>query len=175
LSRYIFHQNEYLIMKNYIFILFATSLIASCRPNNEKKDNGLAEVRLDGKTSNADIVRMPISADKPLDTFQIAKIQFDSTDYYFGTVKEGAIVKHTFTFKNTGYVPLLISDVRTTCGCTVPTWNKTPIAVGATDKIDVSFNTENKHNEQVKKITILANTFPSETVTVMMGKVEPKN
>lgn len=161
-------------MKYITYALLATLLMASCRQNADKKDNGLSEVRLDSKTSNADIVRMPVSADKPLDTTQIAKIQFDSTEYYFGTVKEGAIVKHTFTFKNTGYVPLLISDVRTTCGCTVPTWNKNPIAVGATDKIDVSFNTENKQNEQVKKITIIANTFPSETVTVIMGIVEPK-
>jgi Protein of unknown function (DUF1573) len=161
-------------MKYLLYALVATFLIAACR-QNDKKDNGLAEVRLDGKTSNADIVRMPISADKPLDTNQIAKIQFDSTEYYFGKVKEGAIVKHTFSFKNVGKMPLLISDVRTTCGCTVPTWNKNPIAVGATDKIDVSFNTDNKHNEQIKKITIMANTFPSETVTVLMGVVEPKN
>ena len=161
-------------MKYLLYIFFATLLIASCRQNNDKKDNGLAEVRLDGKTSNADIVRMPVSANKPLDTSQIAKISFDETEFNFGTVKEGTIVKHTFQFKNTGHVPLLISDVRTTCGCTVPTWNKTPIAVGATDKIDVSFNTENKQNEQVKKITILANTFPSETITVIMGIVEAK-
>lgn len=161
-------------MKYLLYIFFATLLIASCRPNNDKKDNGLAEVRLDGKTSNADIVRMPVSANKPLDTSQIAKISFDETEFNFGTVKEGAIVKHTFLFKNTGHVPLLISDVRTTCGCTVPTWNKSPIPVGATDKIEVSFNTENKQNEQVKKITILANTFPSETVTAIMGIVEAK-
>jgi hypothetical protein len=159
-------------MKYLFCTLLAICVMVACQ--NDKKSNGLSEVRLDGKTSNADIVRMPISADKPLDTSQIAKIQFDSTEYYFGTVKEGTIVKHTFSFKNTGNAPLLIADVRTTCGCTVPTWNKNPIPVGATDKIDVSFNTENKENEQVKKITILANTFPSETVTVIMGKVEAK-
>jgi Protein of unknown function (DUF1573) len=159
-------------MKYLFCTLLAICVMVACQ--NDKKSNGLSEVRLDRKTSNADIVRMPISADKPLDTSQIAKIQFDSTEYYFGTVKEGTIVKHTFSFKNTGNAPLLIADVRTTCGCTVPTWNKNPIPVGATDKIDVSFNTENKENEQVKKITILANTFPSETVTVIMGKVEAK-
>ena len=159
-------------MKYLIYLIVVLFFTPACRQNNDKKDNGLEEVRLDPKTSNADIVRMPVSADKPLDTTQIAKIQFDSTEYYFGTVKEGTIVKHTFQFKNTGYAPLLISDVRTTCGCTVPTWNKNPIPVGASDKIEVSFNTENKENEQVKKITILANTFPSETVTVMIGRVE---
>jgi hypothetical protein len=161
-------------MKYLLFIITVLFFTTACHQNNDKKDNGLDEVRLDPKTSNADIVRMPVSADKPLDTTQIAKIQFDSTEYYFGTVKEGTIVKHTFQFKNTGYAPLLISDVRTTCGCTVPTWNKNPIPVGGSDRIEVSFDTENKQNEQVKKITILANTFPSETVTVMMGRVEAK-
>jgi hypothetical protein len=156
-----------------IYLLFF--LLFSCKNyNTETKDNGLTEVKLDGKTSNADIVRMPVSADKPLDTVNVAKIIFDEPVYSFNEVKEGTVVKHTFTFKNTGKMPLIISDVRTTCGCTVPTWNKNPIAAGATDKIEVSFNTENKQNEQAKRITILGNTFPAETEVVMMGFVTPK-
>ena len=161
-------------MKYCLFILFTLPVLFACRQHTDKKDNGLQEVRLDDKTANADIVRMPVSADKPLDTVNIAKIIFDSSEFNFGTVNEGAIVRHTFTFKNTGKTPLLISDVRTTCGCTVPTWNKNPIPAGASDKIDVSFNTENKQNEQVKKITVIANTFPSETVVVVMGVVTAK-
>jgi Protein of unknown function (DUF1573) len=160
------------------YSLFAFSLlftVLSCRQNADKKDNGLQEIRLDAKTANADIVRMPISADKPLDTVNIAKISFDNAQYNFGKITEGGVVKHTFTFKNTGKTPLLISDVRTTCGCTVPTWNKNPIAAGASDKIDVSFNTADKKNEQVKKITVLANTFPAETQAVIMGVVTAKN
>ncbi len=154
---------------------FCVFLLFSCNNNKtDTRDNGLTEVKLDGKTSNADIVRMPISADKPLDTVNVAKIVFDDPVYSFDEVAEGTIVKHTFTFKNTGKMPLIISDVRTTCGCTVPTWNKNPIPAGATDKIDVAFNTENKQNEQAKRVTVLGNTFPAETEVLLMGLVTPK-
>ena len=158
-----------------IAFFVSISLLISCKNNDSKKDNGLEEVRLDNQTSNADIVRMPISADKPLDTLNIAKISTDETAFFFGDVTEGAVVKHTFTFKNTGNQPLLISDVRTTCGCTVPQWNKNPIPPGASDKINVTFDTAEKQDAQIKKITIIANTFPAETELILRGTVTPKS
>ena len=159
-------------------ILFSIAIISlfSCNPQNQgSKDNGLEEVKLDGKTSNADIVRMPISADKDLDTLNIAKIVFEEPIYNFGSVTEGSIVKHTFKFKNTGNKPLLISDIMTTCGCTVPTWNKSPIQPGGTDVVNVSFNTEGKNFEQNKKITVLTNTFPAQNDVVLRGSVMKNN
>lgn len=115
---------------------------------------------------------MPISSDKPLDTVNVPKINFDSKEFDFGKVKEGTTVKHAFRFTNTGQTPLLITDVRTTCGCTIPTWNKNPIAPGSSDVLNVAFDTKQKLNEQVKKITLLANTYPSETVLILRGVVE---
>jgi PBP1b-binding outer membrane lipoprotein LpoB len=159
-------------MSKLIFHIFLlTFIITSCN-NNQKKDNGLEEVRLDGKTTNADIVRMPITADTPLDTNNIAKITLVETDFNFGSVTEGDVVKHTYKFKNVGNQTLLITDIRTTCGCTVPTWNKSPIAAGASDQVEVKFDTKGKENEQVKKITIIANTFPAETELILRGMVK---
>ena len=158
-------------MRKIVTLLLVVSAFSACKQNEDKKDNGLEEVRFDKKTSNADIVRMPISADKPLDTLNIPKIALDENAFVFGEVTEGAIVKHSFTFKNSGNQPLLISDVRTTCGCTVPEWNRSPIPSGASDKINVTFNTEGKQDAQVKKITIIANTFPAETELVLRGVV----
>ncbi len=162
-------------MRKIVTFLLVVSAFSACKQNEEKKDNGLEEVRLDNKTSNADIVRMPISADKPLDTLNIPKIALDESSFFFGEVTEGAIVKHSFTFKNAGNQPLLISDVRTTCGCTVPEWNRSPIAPGSSDKINVTFNTEGKQDAQVKKITIIANTFPAETELILRGGVKVKS
>jgi Protein of unknown function (DUF1573) len=160
-------------MNKLLFYTFLLAFIAtSCNNNNDKKNNGLDEVRLDGKTSNADIVRMPITADTPLDTNNIAKITMEETDFNFGSVNEGDVVKHTFKLKNVGNQPLLITDIRTTCGCTVPTWNKSPIAANANDQVEVKFDTKGKANEQVKKITIIANTFPAETELILRGMVQ---
>jgi hypothetical protein len=160
--------------KNFL-LLAIFSLFIGCKPGNtEKKDNGLAEVRLDEKARNADIVRLPVSADKPTDTVNIPKIQLLETDYNFGEVTEGAVVKHNFKFTNTGKIPLIITDVQTTCGCTVPDWNRNPIQPNATDEIRVQFNTENKEGKQVKPITIVANTFPARTEINLVGVVKKK-
>lgn len=159
-------------MSKLIFHIFLLAFIITSCNNNQKKDNGLEEVRLDSKTANADIVRMPISADMPLDTNNIAKITLEETDFNFGSVTEGDVVKHTYKLKNTGNQPLLITDIRTTCGCTVPTWNKSPIAAGGSDQVEVKFDTKGKANEQVKKITIIANTFPAETELILRGMVK---
>ncbi len=161
-------------MRKIVTLLLLVSAFYACKQNEDKKDNGLKEVRLDNKTSNADIVRMPISADKPLDTLNIPKIVLDESAFVFGEVTEGTIVKHSFAFKNAGNQPLLISDVRTTCGCTVPEWNHSPIVPGASDKINVTFNTEGKQDAQIKKITIIANTFPAETELILRGVVTLK-
>lgn len=161
-------------MRIIISFLCSTLFLVACNDNKANKDNGLEEVRIDGKTSNADIVRMPISADKALDTVNIAKLSFDETNFVFGEVTEGAVVKHTFTFTNTGNQTLLISDVRTTCGCTVPLWNRNPIPAGGKDKIEVSFDTKGKQEAQAKIITVIANTFPSETEVMLIGFVNPK-
>ena len=158
-------------MSKLFFYIFLLTFFTSCN-DNQKKNNGLEEVRLDGKTSNADIVRMPITADTPLDTNNIAKIMLEETDFNFGSVNEGDVVKHTFKLKNVGNQPLLITDIRTTCGCTVPTWNKSPIAANANDQVEVKFDTKGKANEQVKKITIIANTFPAETELILRGMVQ---
>ena len=166
-----FFNHIQILMSKLFFYIFLLTFFTSCN-DNQKKNNGLEEVRLDGKTSNADIVRMPITADTPLDTNNIAKITLEETDFNFGSVNEGDVVKHTFKLKNVGNQPLLITDIRTTCGCTVPTWNKSPIVANANDQVEVKFDTKGKANEQIKKITIIANTFPAETELILRGMVQ---
>ena len=156
-----------------LLIINFSLLIFSCKPNSEKKDNGLQEIRLDDKTRNADIIRMPVSGEA-IDTTTAAKIKFEETVYDFGTAKKGDQIKHVYKFQNIGKSPLLISDVRTTCGCTVPTWNKTPIQPNDKDELTINFNTEGKYDKQIKYITVIANTIPSETIITLSGMVVRK-
>ena len=162
-------------MKFPFFILISFLSFIACKQGEaEKKDNGLQEVRLDEKASNADIVRLPVSADKPTDTVNVPKIQLQESAYDFGEIAEGATVKHSFTFKNTGKMPLIITDVQTTCGCTVPDWNRNPIQPNATDEIKVQFNSEGKEGKMDKPITIIANTYPVRTEFKLLGFVKKK-
>lgn len=162
-------------MNQYFLILsILISFVACKQRETEKKDNGLQEVRLDDKASNADIVRLPVSADKPTDMLNVPKIQLDETFYDFGEITEGAIVKHSFKLKNTGNTPLIITDVQTTCGCTVPDWNRNPIQPNASDEIKVQFNSEGKEGNMDKPITIIANTYPARTEFKLTGFVKKK-
>ena len=105
----------------------------------------------------------------------VPKFDFEHTDFNFGTVKEGEMVEHVYKFKNTGNAPLIVSKATASCGCTVPSWPKKPILPGQTSEIQVRFNSTNKPNQQVKTITIEANTVPELTKLQLSGFVVPKS
>ncbi|MFN7120099.1 MAG: DUF1573 domain-containing protein [Saprospiraceae bacterium] len=151
-------------------ILVLGLLACKSKQDNEKR---IEEIDINGNV--ADIIRNPASAEGPVDTVNVAKMAFTQTTYNFGEVSEGELVKHTFEFTNTGKVPLIISDARSTCGCTVPEWPEEPVAPGEKGKIEVVFNTAGKMSEQSKPITITANTYPSETVVTLEGFVRAKS
>ena len=72
-----------------------------------------------------------------------AKIEFKDKD---NTIDYGTVTKNddsgirTFEFTNTGDAPLIIKDVKSSCGCTVPTKPTDPILPGKTGKIEVKYN-----------------------------------
>lgn len=156
-------------MQNYLLYFFAIIFLSACA-DEKTPEKSIQEIRAD---SNAGIIRNPVSADGVQDTVNVAKIEFEETSYDFGTVEEGAMVKKTFAFTNVGKVPLLISDSRSTCGCTVTDYPKEPIAPGESSKIEVNFNTIRKTKRQKKVVTITANTYPAETKVHVEGYVNP--
>lgn len=157
-------------MKNIFFLLlFAAFAWTSCKNDGE----GVKEIRSSGGP-NANIIRNPASADEPLDTNQLARMTYGETEFDFGTVKEGEIVIHSFPFTNTGKVPLIISNARSTCGCTIPEWPEEPVPPGGTGEIKARFNTSGKKESQRKVITVTANTYPNESTVVLKGMVAPE-
>ena len=67
-------------------------------------------------------------------------VKFAKSENDFGKIEQGKPVSYVFEFTNTGDAPLVIKDVRSTCGCTVPTKPTEPIMPGKTGKIDVKYN-----------------------------------
>lgn len=108
-------------------------------------------------------------ADQPKTT-----ISFDESKFDFGTITEGDIEHHTFSFTNTGSNPLLITNAIGSCGCTVPTYPREPIAPGGKGSIEVQFNSSGKAGEQNKTVTISANTDPPPMVLAIHASVEEK-
>lgn len=105
---------------------------------------------------------------------QTAIIQFEKTTHDFGTVKEEGTITHEFKFTNKGTVPLLISNVRASCGCTTPGWTKEPILPGKTGVITAQYNTVNRPGAFNKNLTVTSNTEPAMTVLYITGNVTPK-
>ncbi|MEM9991466.1 MAG: DUF1573 domain-containing protein, partial [Bacteroidota bacterium] len=94
----------------FLFI-FAISYLA-CTDDKAQTDKRVEEIRTDDLGLNASIIRNPISADTPTDTVNVAKMEFDETTFVFGEVDAGAVIEHTFHFKNTGNIPLIVNGAR---------------------------------------------------------------
>ena len=88
-----------------------------------------------------------------------AEIKFDKVSYDFGTFSENDPVhKTTFTFTNVGNAPLVINQVIASCGCTIPRYDKRPIAPGQKGSIEVTYNGTGKFSGHFKKsITVRTN------------------
>jgi uncharacterized protein (DUF58 family) len=102
-----------------------------------------------------------------------AKIEFEKEVHDYGNVKYGANGTCTFEFKNTGNAPLIISKATGSCGCTVPSWPKEPIAPGAKGTITVKYDTK-RPGPISKSVTITSNASnePSKVIRIK-GTVGP--
>ncbi|HLO58058.1 MAG TPA: DUF1573 domain-containing protein [Bacteroidales bacterium] len=100
-----------------------------------------------------------------------ASIQFEETEHDFGTIAYNGNGKYEFVFKNTGSVPLVLKNVRSSCGCTVPEWPKEPVKKGETAKIKVIYNTRISGTFS-KSISVFSNAGEKPVILTIKGKVE---
>jgi hypothetical protein len=110
-----------------------------------------------------------------LATAQSPVLSFETTDHDFGTVREeGGPISHEFVFTNNGKAPVVISNVKASCGCTTPSWTKEPVAPGQKGTIVAQYNPKNRPGAFRKSITVTSNADPSTTVLYIKGNVNPK-
>lgn len=100
-------------------------------------------------------------------------INFEEMEHDFGTIEQNTTNPHTFTFTNTGDEPLIISDAKGSCGCTVPDYPRQPVMPGETGEIQVVYSPGKQKNLQTKTVTITANTEPATTVLRIKANVNP--
>lgn len=106
---------------------------------------------------------------------QKAKIAFERTTIDAGLIQEsGGKVTYDFKFVNKGKAPLLIKYVETTCGCTVPKWNRRPIMPQDSGIISVVFNPKDRPGSFSKKIIVYTNGNPLNLVLKLNGEVVSK-
>mgnify|MGYP005846438385 CR=1 FL=1 len=100
-------------------------------------------------------------------------MNFKFTEHNFGELEEGPKASVDFVFTNTGTKPLILTDVKASCGCTTPDWPKEPIAPGQTSKIKVEYNTQGRPGDFTKSITITSNESDQPKMIYIKGKVKP--
>jgi hypothetical protein len=174
-------------MKNIFALLLVSGLISftSCK-NDGTAAQDEARESLATATSSPDAPQLGTSvegapagnnaATEAVPAGPTTSIEFEETTFDYGTVTEGAKVEHMYKFKNTGTEPLLISNAKGSCGCTVPDWPREPIAPGESGEIKVVFDSKGKGSAegqaQSKRVTITANTDPVNTYLTIKGTVK---
>ncbi len=103
------------------------------------------------------------------------KITFKETEYDFGKFpEERGKVSHSFEFTNTGGEPLIINNVRSSCGCTVTDWTKKPVPPGGKGYIKATYNASHRPGKFTKTITVSSNATNPVVVLRVKGEVMPK-
>ena len=149
-------------MKNSIIILFLSVVCIACN------DNAASKIDV---TKQAKPTR--VSLDQ-VDSATNAKMDFESTEWDFGEIDQGDAVDYAFKFVNSGTDPLIITNAKGSCGCTVPEWPREPVAPGGTGVINVKYNSKGKKGKQNKRVTLTTNLVPSQQILIVKGQVNIK-
>ncbi|MDD2963856.1 MAG: DUF1573 domain-containing protein [Bacteroidales bacterium] len=124
--------------------------------------------------SNGQDTKAPVNKNAPVMTFDKKLVdQSGSIVWDYGTIQKDGDGNSYFSFVNTGKEPLILSDVRSSCGCTVPKWPREPILPGHADTIKVRYDTK-RLGIINKTITVMSNANNSPIILRIKGKiVEP--
>ncbi len=161
-------------------MLLGVFALTSCQSDKVDSTTENAEAAVSAKKTNAEVKEVASAKkDEPaVPAGPTTSIEFDDVTYDFGTIMDGDKVRHTFKFKNTGSEPLIISNCKGSCGCTVPQCPKDPIAPGDGGEITVEYNSRGKSKGQAegkpdqKFVNVVANTQPSSTRLTIKANVK---
>ena len=98
------------------------------------------------------------------------KMKFETAVIDYGIIEHKSDGQREFIFVNSGNTPLIISNARGSCGCTVPTFPKEPILPGSKGKIGVKYDTK-RIGKFTKTITLTTNTEQKNKILTIKGEV----
>ncbi|HCN10778.1 MAG TPA: DUF1573 domain-containing protein [Kaistella sp.] len=158
-------------MKNLIKVLplIAVLSLTSCK-KDQKADQLIVEEQ---QAVEAPVVQtqdelVKEAQSKPLTTLALSEANFD-----FGKLKKGDHVEHIYEVTNTGTNPLIISQVKPGCGCTVPDYTKDPILPGQKGKITLKFDSTNFDGLVNKQAEVYANVEKAPIVLTFSADIQP--
>ncbi|MFI1772185.1 DUF1573 domain-containing protein [Thalassobellus citreus] len=147
-------------MKKVILGLSALCLVAfvSCKENAAKK------------IEESNVVA---AAERDANSTKFPVIEFDKTEHDFGEIEYRSPQETTFTYKNTGNAPLVVTNIKSSCGCTIPqNWSREPLLPGDSASFSVKFSGAGS-SKISKSITVTANTEKGSEVVKIKAFVKP--
>lgn len=103
------------------------------------------------------------------------KVDFSPLVWDFGAIREvDGPVRHTFVYKNVGDKPYIIYDVATSCGCTTPAYDRSPLMAGSVREMEIVFDPTNQPGRIEKSILVRGNVEGGTTVLKIRATVEPR-
>jgi len=106
---------------------------------------------------------------------EVAELVFREFEYDFGKITEGEKVAHIFTFENKGPGDLVIKSASTSCGCTVPKYDKSPIPPGKRGSLEVVFDSGGRSGIQTKTISVRSNSVTEVVILKISAEVVAHN
>ncbi len=128
----------------------------------------------DKAASKIETANIAVAANRDDAQKKLPVMTFEKMEHDFGSIQQGTPQETTFKFTNNGEAPLIITDTKTSCGCTTPKFPKDkPIAPGESAEIQVRFNGTGQ-NQVTKTITVMANTEKGSEILRIKAFVNPK-
>ena len=122
---------------------------------------------------STDLIHIPATASTATPTPEdVPAIAFTDTLVDLGIVSEGTQADVVFSFENTGDAALILSDVSTSCGCTLAEqWPREPIQPGGNGEVAVRFDSRGRVGANRKEVFVVTNSVPSTTTLVLTAEV----
>jgi hypothetical protein len=139
-------------MRSILFIISVITIFAAGCGNSSKPN------RFDNGLQNQDTGK--------------AVLVFSEYEHSFGKVTEGEKIGYLFKFENKGTADLIIHAAITTCGCTIPKYDRHPIHPGEKGRIEVVFDTSGRNGIQTKTVTVRSNASVPVVVLKISAEVE---
>ena len=161
-------------MKNFIRIapIVVALTLLSCKKDQKADqlviEEGTAQVAEPNINIDSQEDMVKEAQSKPLTNLVLSEAQFD-----FGKIKKGDQKEHTYEITNMGKNPLIISQVKPGCGCTVPDYTQEPILPGQKGKITLKFDSSNFEGLVNKQAEVFANVEKAPIIIGFSADISP--
>ena len=152
-----------------ILPLVAVLSLASCK-KDQKADQLITE---DQTAAPAPVAPTQEELVKEAQAKPLTTIALSESDFEFGKIRKGEHVEHVYEITNTGTNPLIISQVKPACGCTVPDYTKEPILPGQKGKVTLKFDSSNFDGLVHKQAEVYANVEKAPVVLTFSADIQP--